>query len=266
MRYAINCSLLFKEYPLLERAAAAKAAGFDLVEFWWPWDEPVPPDGEVRDFVEAIRASGTQLIGLNFFAGTMPGPDRGVVSWVARQDEFRANVPVTLAIGAELGCRAFNALYGNRQPDEDAGRSAEVALANYAFAAEQAAAIGGVVLVEPVSGPGSEAYPLKLAADCFAVIDRLEADGVTNVKFLADLYHLAVNGDDVAGVVRQHAGRVGHVQVADFPGRGEPGTGSLPLTELLVGLRVGGYDGAVALEYNPTVRTAESFMKLPDLS
>lgn len=263
--YAINCSLLFKEYPLLQRAAAAKAAGFGLVEYWWPWDVAVPSDSEVTAFVDAIKASGAQLIGLNFFAGTMPGPDRGVVSSVARQDEFRRNVPVVLAIGKELGCRAFSALYGNRQPGEDPEQSDQVALANLAFAANEMADIDGTVLVEPVSGPGAENYPLKLADDCFAVIDKLEAGGVTNVKFLADLYHLAANGDDVASAVRRYAGRTGHVQIADFPGRGEPGTGDLPLSDLLADLWAGGYDGYVALEYNPTKPTAESFTGLPVL-
>ncbi len=265
MRYAINCSLLFKEYPLLERAAAAKAAGFDFVEYWWPWDIPVPSDAEVQEFIDAVRASGTHLIGLNFFAGTMPGPDRGVVSWIARQNEFRSNVPVALAIGKELGCHAFNALYGNRQPGDDPASSDAVALANYTYAAEQAARIDGIVLVEPVSGAGSENYPLKLADDCFAVIDKLEASGVTNVEFLADLYHLAANGDDVASVIRQYAGRIGHVQIADHPGRGEPGTGELPLADHLAQLQAGGYGGYVALEYNPTLPTVESLTDLPVL-
>ena len=263
MRYAINCSLLFREYPLLERAAAARAAGFDFVEYWWPWDVPVPPDAEVQAFIDAIRASGTHLIGLNFFAGTMPGPDRGVVSWIARQNEFRANVPVAVAIGKELDCHAFNALYGNRQPGEDRTSSDAVALANYTYAAEQAATIGGIVLVEPVSGAGSEDYPLKLANDCFDIIDKLEAGGVTNVKFLADLYHLAANGDDVDSVIRQYAGRTGHVQIADYPGRGEPGTGELPLADYLAQLQAEGYEGHVALEYNPTMPTVESLADLP---
>ena len=265
MEYAVNCTLLFKEYPLFERAAAAKAAGFDYVEYWWPWDVATPPDSEIQAFVDAIKASGTQLIGLNFFAGTMPGPDRGVVSWIARQPEFRANVPVAVAIGRELGCKAFNALYGNRQPGEDPKRADEVALENLLFAAQATKEIGGKVLVEPVSGPGSENYPLKKADDCFAVIDKAGAAGTDNVTFLCDLYHLAANGDDLSRVVERYASRVGHVQIADYPGRGEPGTGDLPLADLLAGLRAGGYNGYVSLEYNPTVPTAESFTALPAL-
>ena len=100
LRYAANCSILFAELPLLERPAAAKAAGFDAVEFWWPWpDQPVPADREVDAFVAAVRDAGVQLVGLNFFAGDLAGPDCGVLSVPARVQEFRDNVEVTVGIG-----------------------------------------------------------------------------------------------------------------------------------------------------------------------
>ena len=79
--YLVNCSMLFTERPLLERPAAARAAGFDAIEFWWPWpQQPVPADAEVDAFVRAIRDAGVRLIGLNFFAGDLAGPDAGVLS------------------------------------------------------------------------------------------------------------------------------------------------------------------------------------------
>lgn len=84
LRHAVNCSILFTELPLLERPAAAREAGFEAVEFWWPFAEAVPGDAEVEGFVTAIRDAGVQLVGLNFFAGDMPGGDRGLVSWPKR--------------------------------------------------------------------------------------------------------------------------------------------------------------------------------------
>jgi hydroxypyruvate isomerase len=93
--YAANCSLLFTEVPLLERPAAARAAGFDAIEFWWPWpDQPVPTDAAVEAFIAAVRDAGVQLIGLNFFAGDLAGPDCGVLSIPARSAEFRDNIDV----------------------------------------------------------------------------------------------------------------------------------------------------------------------------
>lgn len=258
LRYEVNCSILFTELPLLERPAAVKAAGFDAVEFWWPFAEAVPADRDVDAFVSAVKDAGVQLVGLNFFAGDMPGGDRGLVSWPARSAEFRDNVDVTVAIGEALGCTAFNALYGNRVEGVAAAEQDEVGAENLAIAARAAARIGGTVLVEPVSG--AEHYPLLTAADALTVIDRA---GEPNIGLLADLYHLAVNGDDVDRVIADHVARIAHVQIADAPGRNEPGTGDLPLMGQLAALEAGGYAGWVGLEYKPSSTSADSFGWLP---
>jgi hydroxypyruvate isomerase len=118
------------------------------------------------------------------------------------------------------------------------------------------------VLVEPVSG--APRYPLLTAADVLAVLDRLrEQHGVTNAGLLADLYHLAVNGDDVDKVIADCTDRIAHVQIADAPGRGEPGTGTLPLDRQLTDLEAAGYRGWVALEYKPAASTLDGLGWLP---
>ena len=254
MRFEVNLSILYTELPLLERPAAAKQAGFDAVEFWWPFASPVPTDKDADALVRAIRDAGVQLAGLNFFGGDLPGGDRGVLSIPKRSNEFRDNIDATLGIGEQLGCRAFNALYGNRVDDAAPEEQDELAVENLALAAEAASRIGGTVLVEPVSGTPS--YPLKTAADALAVIDRV---GARNVGLLADLYHLAVNGDDVEKVIAEHTARIAHVQIADNPGRNEPGTGSLPLEEQLTALETNGYRGWVGLEYKPSAASVDSF-------
>jgi hydroxypyruvate isomerase len=246
-RFDVNLSILFTELPLLERPAAAKEAGFDAVEFWWPWSVAVPSDAEVDAFVTAVRDAGVQLVGLNFFAGDMPGGDRGLVSWPARRPEFRDNVDVTIGVGEQLGCRAFNALYGNRVDDATPAEQDALAGENLAIAARAARRIGGTVLVEPVSG--APRYPLLTAADALDAIDRV---GEENVKLLLDVYHLAVNGDDVDKAIDASAGRIGHVQIADAPGRGEPGTGKLDIDGHLRRIAGTGYDGWVGLEYKAT--------------
>jgi hydroxypyruvate isomerase len=252
--YEVNCSILFTELPQLQRPDAVKRAGFDAVEFWWPFAEAVPADADVDAFVAAVENAGVALVGLNFFAGDMAGGDRGLVSWPGRSAEFRDNIDVTVGIGERLGCKAFNALYGNRVIDATPAQQDELGAENLALAAKGAARIGGTVLVEPVSG--APAYPLLTAADALDVIDRA---GEPNIALLADLYHLAVNGDDVDGVIADHADRIAHVQIADAPGRNEPGTGSLPLLSHLGDLRAAGYDGWVGLEYKPSGASADSF-------
>jgi len=245
--YTVNCSILLTHLPLLDRPAAARAAGFDAVEFWWPFDTSVPADKDVDAFVAAVQDAGVQLTGLNFNAGNMPGGDRGLVSWPARSQDFADNLNVVAAIGERTGCRAFNALYGNRQPGVSAEEQDELGVQNLARAGRAVARIGGTVLLEPVSG--APAYPLKTARDALAVIGRVRDAGADNVRLLADFYHLAVNGDDVDAVIEDHAADFGHIQIADAPGRNEPGTGELPLQRWIARSRELGYSGRVGLEY-----------------
>jgi hydroxypyruvate isomerase len=260
--YAVNLSLLFTEVPILQRPAAARAAGFDAAEFWWPFPEAVPSDREIDAFVRAFTDAGVRLVGLNFFAGDMGGGDRGIVSLPARSAEFRDNVDVTVGIGERLGCRAFNALYGNRHDGGDGTAQEEIALENLALAGRVAARIGGTVLIEPLSG--APHYPLLTAADAVAVIDGVAAEtGVGNLGLLCDLYHLAVNGEDLDQVIDRYARRIAHVQIADAPGRGEPGTGTMDLAGHLGKLAAAGYAGWVALEYKPSGTTADSLRWLP---
>jgi hydroxypyruvate isomerase len=259
--YLANCSLLFTEEPLLRRPAAAAAAGFGAIEFWWPWPDPVPPDRDVDAFVAAVRDAGVALAGLNFFAGDLAGPDCGVLSIPARSGQFRDNVDVAAGIGARLGVRGFNALYGNRVDGMAAPAQDELATENIVHAAKAAGGIGAAVFIEPVSGP--KPYPLRTADDAVAVVQRARAAGAANVTFLCDLYHLASNGDDLDAAIAAHTDVTGHVQIADAPGRGEPGSGQLDLDRYLTALQDRGYRGWVSLEYKPATSTEASLAWLP---
>lgn len=251
-RYAVNCSILFTDLPLLERPAAARAAGFEAVEFWWPWpNAAVPPDGEVDAFCRAVQDAGVELIGLNLYAGDMPAGERGVLSDPARTAEFRDSVGVLLAIAERTGVRSFNALYGQRLDGVPAAEQDRAATANIAYAARAVGAIGGTVLIEPLARGLNGAYPLETAADAMAVVERVRAEGPDNVRFLFDSFHLASNGDDLEKAARAYAADIGHVQIADAPGRGRPGTGGIDFAALFGVLDAIGYGGWVALEYKP---------------
>jgi hydroxypyruvate isomerase len=257
-RYAVNCSILFTELPLLERPAAAKAAGFDAVEFWWPFSEIVPEDHRVEEFVTAIDEAGVHLIALNFASGDPASGDRGILSLPGRRSEFRDNVDTVVNIGQRLGTKAFNAPYGNRLDDMEAAEQDELAVENLAVAARKVEEIGAVVLLEPLSG--APRYPLLTAADAANVIERVEnTTGRQNIRLLADLYHLTVNGDDVSAVISSYGERIGHVQIADAPGRHEPGTGDVDFDRLFRELASIGYEGWLSLEYTPSTSTDRSF-------
>ncbi|MEH0547849.1 TIM barrel protein [Streptomyces sp. B21-105] len=266
-RFNVNLSILFTELPLLERPAAAAAAGFAAVELWWPWiDSPTPGRSGLDALRTAIEDAGVRLTGLNFYAGRLPGPDRGALSVPGAESErFRANVDVAADFAGSLGCTALNALYGNRVDGVDPAEQDALALENLVLAARAAHRIGAILLIEALNRPESPRYPLVSASAAVGVVDKVnEASGLANARFLMDLYHLSMNGEDLPSVIDRYASATGHVQIADDPGRGAPGTGSLPLEELLGRLREAGYDGRVGLEYKPGDRpSSEAFAWLP---
>lgn len=266
-RFNVNLSILFTELPLLERPAAAAAAGFTAVELWWPWvDSPTPEQAELDALKKAIEEAGVQLTGLNFYAGQLPGPDRGALSIPgAESDRFRANIDVAVAFGQSLGCTTFNALYGNRVDGVDPAEQDALALENLVLAARAVGRVGGTILIEALNRPESPKCPIVSAPRAIEIVDKVnEATGLGNATFLMDLYHLSMNGEDLPSVIERYAAKTGHVQIADNPGRGAPGTGSLPLEDLLDQLRKAGYDGWVGLEYKAGDRpSAESFDWLP---
>ncbi|WP_149184693.1 TIM barrel protein [Streptomyces sp. TRM49041] len=266
-RFDVNLSILFTELPLLERPAAAAAAGFTAVELWWPWIEtPTPPQSELDALKKALDDAGTRLVGLNFYAGQLPGPDRGALSVPGEEsDRFRANIEVAAGFAASVGCKALNALYGNRVDGADPAAQDELALENLVLAARAADRIGATLLIEALNQPESPRYPLVSAPAAVEVVDKVNAaTGLGNARFLLDLYHLSMNGEDLEAVIDAYAAKTGHVQIADNPGRGAPGTGELDLSGLLTRLRGRGYDGWVGLEYKAGDRpSADGFDWLP---
>ncbi|WP_459650633.1 TIM barrel protein [Kitasatospora sp. Ki12] len=264
-RYTVNLSILFGELPLLERPAAAAAAGFTAAELWWPFGEEHDPSAAELDALrKAFTDSGVRLTGLNFLDDLSRGA-RGTVSVPSERDRFRANVPVAAELAASLGTKALNALYGNRVEGVDPAEQDTLALENLVIAAKAAHEVGAILLIEALNAAESPDYPLVSADAAVEVVDKVNAaTGLGNARFLCDLYHLAKNGEDLARVIDTHADRIGHVQIADNPGRNEPGTGGLDFEDLFARLTAAGYTGPIGLEYRPSTGvSADSFGWLP---
>ena len=238
-RFAANVSMLFTELPFAERFDAAVAAGFEGVEFHWP-AEPVP--------------SGFEVVLMNFDGGDVAAGGRGIVNDPAR---WRAHVPEAVSLARRLGCPRMNALVGlddgRPRARQLAGAAAEVA-----FAARAAAPI--TVLVEAINTLDHGPYLLSDTAQAAAFV---RAVGEPNVALQYDVFHMTRMGEDVEAALRAHRDLVAHVQIADHPGRGEPGSGSIDFEALFALLDELGYDGWVSAEYRPTGRTEESLGWLP---
>ncbi|WP_316525213.1 TIM barrel protein [Kitasatospora brasiliensis] len=263
--FTVNLSILFGELPLLERPAAAAAAGFTAAELWWPFgDRHDPPQAELDALRKAFTDAGVRLTGLNLLDDLGRGA-RGTVSVPSERERFRANVPVAAELAASLGATALNALYGNRVDGVEPAEQDALALEHLVLAARAAHGIGAVLLIEALNRAESPHYPLVTAAAAAEVVDRVNAaTGLGNARLLCDLYHLARNGEDLAAVIDTHADRIGHVQIADHPGRNEPGTGGLDFEDLFARLTAAGYRGPIGLEYRPSTGvSADSFGWLP---
>lgn len=248
MRFCPNLSMLFKEVDLVERFGSAAEAGFGAVEFWWP-------SGEDLGAVErAAKEAGLEVALFNFDAGDMPDGDRGLLSDPERQDQFRENVPVALELARALGCHRLNALVGVQLDGVDTAEQLALARENVAWAADQVADHGIEVMIEAVNTFENGPYLLSTTK---AAADFVERVGRVNVRLQYDAYHMQRMEGNVVATLRERIGIIGHVQVADSPDRGEPGSGELNYRYVLGALGELGYDGWVGLEYNPTSDTTE---------
>ncbi|MFJ6774182.1 TIM barrel protein [Kitasatospora sp. NPDC091257] len=263
--FTVNLSILFGELPLLERPAAAAAAGFTAAELWWPFGAEHDPSQAGLDALrKAFTDAGVRLTVLNLLDDLSRGA-RGTVSVPSERDRFRANLPFAAELAASLGATALNALYGDRAEGVDPAEQDALALEHLVLAARAAHGIGAILLVEALNKDESPHYPLVSAAAAVEVVDKVNAaTGLGNARFLCDLYHLARNGEDLPAVIDAYADRIGHVQIADHPGRNEPGTGDLDFEDLFARLTAAGCSGSIGLEYRPSTGvSADSFGWLP---
>lgn len=255
MRFSANVSIMFKEAPFLERFGRAAEAGFGAVEFWWPSDEDL---GSVEN---AVKESGLTVALFNFDAGDMPGGERGLVSDPGKTEQFRENVPVALELARSLGCVKMNILLGHEIEGMDREEQLDLARENVRFAADAALEAVVEVVVEAVNTFENGPYLIHTTDEAVGFVKSLSR---SNVTIQHDFYHMQRMEGNLVAKLREHIGYIGHVQIADSPGRGEPGTGEIHYPYVLGALEELGYDGYVGLEYNPTTETTEeSFGWLP---
>jgi hydroxypyruvate isomerase len=250
--------MLYGGLPLLERPRAAARDGFLHAESWWPFDVPTPDAGQVAAFCDALTDADVQLAAVNLDAGDPKQGYRGLLSIPTYTQRVRANLDAVADLVTRTGCRIVNALYGNREDGFEPGEQDELAHEQLVLVADRLAEVGATVVVETLNLVDSPRFPLTDICVTAEVIRRVnEASRQANVRHLLDTYHLATMGADPAQAVGDHGGLVGHVQFADFPGRGQPGSGGIDFGAVEQALRAVGYDGFIGLEYDPTVPAAQ---------
>jgi len=248
-RFAANLSMLFTEAPFLDRFALAAQAGFAAVECQFPYEAPA---AEIRARLDAL---GLRMVLHNLPAGDWAGGERGLAGLPGREDEFRAGVARAIGYARALGVPQLNCLAGIAPPGADAALVHRTLVGNLRFAARRLADEGLRLLVEPINTFDIPGFIVNRTDQALALLDEV---GAGNAFVQYDVYHAQRMEGELAATLRAQLARIGHVQVADNPGRHEPGTGEIRFAFLFEELDRLGYAGWVGCEYRPRTTTAES--------
>ena len=245
-KFAANLSMLFTEAPLLERFDRAARAGFAAVEIQFPYEAPA------EDLQQALFRNKLSLVLFNLPAGNWAAGERGIACHPDRVDEFRQGIDTALAYAAALGVPQLNCLAGIRPPQVPADTARRVLIDNLRYAALRLKAHGLKLLVEPINThdlPGFFLHGTRQA------LDLIEAAGADNLFLQYDVYHMQRMEGDLANTLAANLDRIAHIQIADNPGRHEPGTGEINFDFLFAHLDRIGYRGWVGCEYKPAATT-----------
>lgn len=245
-RFAANLTMLFNELPFLDRFGAARAAGFRGVEYLFPYAH------RVRDLTDRLQEHGLTQVLHNLPAGNWEKGERGIACHPDRVAEFREGVELAVEYAKALGCRQLNCLAGITPPKADPRRIQETLVENLGHAAQRLEAEGIRLLIEPIN---TRDIPLFYLSRTRQALDLIEAVGSPNLYLQYDVYHMQVMEGDIVRTIEAHLSRIGHIQIADNPGRNEPGTGELNFQNLFAHMDRLGYVGWVGCEYRPRFET-----------
>jgi hydroxypyruvate isomerase len=247
-RFAANLTMLFAEMPFLDRFAAAKAAGFSGVEYLFPYDY------DKADLREQLDEHGLIQVLHNLPAGNWAAGERGIAILPDRVDEFRDGVARAISYAKALDCRQLNCLVGIAPKDSDPRDLEEVLIGNLRFAAAALAAENIKLLIEPINTLDIPGFFLNRTEQAVRLISEVRSD---NLFVQYDIYHMQIMEGDLARTMEKHLARIAHIQLADNPGRHEPGTGEINYPFLFRHLDAIGYGGWIGCEYKPRTTTLE---------
>jgi len=247
-QFAANLTMLFNEHAFLERFEAAAKAGFKAVEFLFPYAYPV------AELQQRLKDNGLKLVLHNLPAGDWDAGDRGLACDPKRVDEFRAGVARGIEYGTALGVPHLNCLAGKAPAGVDDATLRRTFVDNLRFAAAEFKRARLNLLIEPINRFDIPGFYLNTTAQALSILNEVGAD---NAYVQYDIYHAQRMEGELANTLSQSLARIGHIQLADNPGRNEPGTGEINYAFLFKHLDRIGYSGWIGCEYKPAARTED---------
>ncbi len=247
-KFAANLSMLFTELPFLDRFEAAAQAGFKGVEFLFPYEF------ETSVLAARLHDNGLAQVLFNMPPGDWDKGERGIACLPDRREEFRAGVDKALTYARALECSQIHCMAGILPADRDAKLAREAYVENVRYAAEKLASHNIELLIEPINTQDMPGYFLSGTRQALDVIAEVD---LPNVRLQYDCYHMHIMEGALATAIERHLPAIAHIQVADSPGRHEPGTGEIDYPTLFKHLDAIGYAGWVGCEYRPKAGTLD---------
>jgi hydroxypyruvate isomerase len=245
-KFAANLSMLYTELPFLDRFQAAAQSGFKAVEFLFPYAHGAE---HIRD---KALAAGVNIVLHNLPAGDWDAGERGIACLPDRVAEFREGVAKAIEYAKVLGVTQLNCLAGKAPAGAEPQRLRETLVTNLQYAAGELSEHGIKLLIEPINTYDIPGFFLHGTAQALAIIDEV---GSPNLYLQYDIYHMQRMEGELAATMQKHLPRIAHVQLADNPGRNEPGTGEINYAFLFQHLDRIGYTGHIGCEYKPKTTT-----------
>ena len=249
-KFAANLTMLFQDRPFMERFDAAAAAGFDAVEFLFPYEYPV------EDLKAALKRNNLKVVLFNLPAGNWAAGDRGIAVDPSRKEEFAAGVETALQYAKELGVPRMNCLAGKKLSNVSEAEQHQTLVQNLQLAADRLATLNIQLLVEHINYRDIPGFALNTTAQVLSVLDEVNRP---NAFLQYDIYHAQRMEGELVNTYEKNKDRIAHIQIADNPGRHEPGTGEVNYRFVFAALDRLGYTGHIGLEYIPSGDTVASF-------
>ncbi len=245
-KFAANLTMLFTEVPFLDRFERAAQAGFKAVEFLFPYAHPAE---EIRSRLDANRL---ELVLHNLPAGDWDAGERGIACHPDRTSEFREGVATAISYARALGVKQLNCLAGKAPAGVADDALRQTFVDNLRFAAAELKKAGLRLLIEPINTFDIPGFYLHRTDQAVSILAEVGAD---NAFVQYDIYHAQRMEGELAATLQKYLPRIGHIQLADNPGRNEPGTGEINYPFLFAHLDRIGYDGWIGCEYKPATTT-----------
>lgn len=254
LRFTANLGLLYTDVPLPQRIAKAAAAGFRVVEIWSPYLDPL------EDVLEAKEAAGVDIVQFNMDRIDMKAGERGNLSLPENQPRFRADLQLALQVAQKIGAKRFNALIGNVSDKSTREEQVDCMKENLRWAQPLLEQASLTLVIEPACLQLNPCYFMPRPSDVFALIRELN---LPNVRVQYDLFHAQMAEGNLILTIQDNLAWIANLQIADAPGRNQPGTGEINYRRVLEAVESFGYEGRVALEFNPAGTVDEALAWLP---